>query len=281
MCSRGPARTPPAWTSPIGVRPRLTWASSTKASPTRLPRAPRACTSPRRCPDIGGACYEILSRYQRFFNRRNHASKDALFDRILASHRHTYDPNIHEARADYDHTVDTWQWLLRLDGSASLPLQVAALFHDVNPSARGLTLTAPRRDASASESVGNGANHGAATNAMERSRHALRETGLDERTRARIRDLVAAHGQPSADPEARLLAEADALSFLSLKSAGYVDCFGTDEAQKKIAHTIVRLRPETRRLLSRVRFRHDVRALLAAELHRTEKEAGAALQRIN
>ena len=68
-------------------------------------------------------------------------------------------------------------------------------------------------------------------------------------------------------PEARReVADADALSFFSLNSAGYLDYFGPEATHRKVAYTLRRLRPEARRYLDGLRLRPVVAAALAEEL---------------
>ncbi|HEY4572453.1 MAG TPA: DUF4202 domain-containing protein, partial [Thermoanaerobaculia bacterium] len=63
-----------------------------------------------------------------------------------------------------------------------------------------------------------------------------------------------------------LLNDADALSFLSLNSAGYLDYFGPEATRRKVAYTLRRLRPEGRQYLDGLRLRPAVAAAVAAEL---------------
>lgn len=73
----------------------------------------------------------VLTRCQRWMDRRNEASRGPLFDRVLARHREAHDLARPLVRADYNHALDTWQWLLRLAPDAGLAVQLAALLHDV------------------------------------------------------------------------------------------------------------------------------------------------------
>jgi hypothetical protein len=95
----------------------------------------------------------------------------------------------------------------------------------------------------------------------------LDEAGVDELTRRRAARLIAGHERPPApgDPDAAdlaLLNDADALSFFSLNSPGYMDYFGPEAARRKVSYTLARLRPAARRRLSHIRLRPDVAALL-------------------
>jgi hypothetical protein len=74
---------------------------------------------------------EVRLRYQRLTPVRNEASASTAFSALLERHRALHDLSRPLVRADHDHAIDTWQWLLRLDAHAPLPLQLAALLHDV------------------------------------------------------------------------------------------------------------------------------------------------------
>ncbi|MBV9493017.1 MAG: DUF4202 family protein [Acidobacteria bacterium] len=208
--------------------------------------------------DRGGAvCLEILNRCQRTIRRRNHFSQNARFDSLLSAHRGMHDLAKPLVRADFNHARDTWQWVLRLDREASLPLQLAALFHDVER----LATEADRR-----------VEHLSANYQRFKDRHAagsasitgsiLTRIGIDAQTCKRTVDLIAAHERYSEeDVELRLLNEADALSFFSLNSGGFYDYFGPDHTRKKIRYTLGRLGDRGRAHLAGVRMRHEVREL--------------------
>ena len=88
----------------------------------------------------------------------------------------------------------------------------------------------------------------------------LEEVGVDAETRRRTARLIAGHEHAAApgDPDAgaiALLNDADALSFFSLNSMGYLDYFGPEATRRKVAYTLRRLRPEARRHLDGMRLR--------------------------
>ncbi|HEX3126563.1 MAG TPA: DUF4202 family protein, partial [Thermoanaerobaculia bacterium] len=92
--------------------------------PWRLDLAADRCRLP-------GMALEVLTRCQRLVGRRNAASSIPLFDRVLEHHCAIHDLSKPLVRADWAHSVDVWQWTLRLDPDAGLAVQLAALFHDV------------------------------------------------------------------------------------------------------------------------------------------------------
>jgi hypothetical protein len=211
---------------------------------------------------VSFAC-EVLTRCQRLMDRRNAASRGELFEGALAEHRAMHDLAKPLVRADYDHALDTWQWALRLEPEAGLAVQLAALFHDVER----LVSEADRR-----------IEQHAADYQVFKDDHALRgawmagealaRAGVDEVIRERVSRLVAEHERPAreGDPEAEeiaLLNDADALSFFSLNSAGYLDYYGPEQTRRKVAYTLRRLRPAARRHLAGIRLRSEVAAALA------------------
>jgi Domain of unknown function (DUF4202) len=170
---------------------------------------------------------EVLNRCQRLIDRRNRHSQGQLFDRVLKHHRALYDVSKPMVRADYNHALDVWQWMLRLDPNASLAAQLAALFHEVERSA---------------------------------SRDALGEAGVGEGVRDRVAAFVADHERQSDDPEVALLNDADALSFFSLDSNRFAAHCGPEQTRKKVASMLARMRDSARAKLAHVRVRPEIRA---------------------
>jgi hypothetical protein len=220
------------------------------------------------------AAAEVFTRCQRHMDRRNAASRGTLFDRALAAHRNLHDLAKPLVRADWNHALDTWQWTLRLDRDADLAVQLAALFHDME---RLITEADSRIEHHAGDVRGyqdfkddharRGADLAAAT---------LATAGVDPGTVARAARLIAGHERPPApgDPDATglaLLNDADALSFFSLNSVGYLDYFGSGPARRKVAWTLRRLRPAARRHLTGMRLAPEIAAAIATELAELEE----------
>jgi hypothetical protein len=207
--------------------------------------------------DVEAATLEVVTRYQRFVGRRNDASRTPLFDAVLGAHRALHDVDKPLVRADLDHALDTWQWMLRLEPEATLAAQLAALFHDVE-----------RLESEADERVEHRAadyqsfKDAHARRGAERCFDVLRAAGVTEDVAARVRAIVAVHERRGADPEVDLLNDADALSFFSLNSPGYLDYFGEAQTRKKLAYTSSRASSRARDRLASVRLRPDVRALM-------------------
>jgi predicted metal-dependent HD superfamily phosphohydrolase len=214
--------------------------------------------------ELARAAGEILTRCQRWMDRRNEASRSRLFDRILAEHRDAHDLSKPLVRADYDHALDTWQWTLRLDPDADLAVQLAALFHDVERLASEADARVEHRAADYQAFKDDHAARGA-----ELAAALLARVGVDAGTRERAARLIAEHehlpGPGDADAAAlSLLNDADALSFFSLNSAGYLDYFGPEATRRKVAYTRRRLRPQARRYLDGLRLRPAVAEELEA-----------------
>jgi hypothetical protein len=208
-----------------------------------------------------GVGLQLLTRYQRFVDRRNRSSWGTEFARVLAVHRALYDLHKPLVRADYDHALDTWQWMLRLDPKASLAAQVAALFHDVE---RLVSEADARIEHEARSYTGFKDAH--ARRGAELACAALASAGIDAGVIDRVGYLIRWHERPQRDAEVALLNDADALSFFSLNSDGFVDYFGPEHARRKVTYTCSRLRPEARARLGQIRFRPEIRAMVRDEL---------------
>lgn len=204
---------------------------------------------------IAQVALEALTRWQRFVNRRNDASRSPQFDAALRAHAAMHDVAKPLVRADFDHAIDTWQWMLRLAPDASSAAQLAALFHDVE-----------RLESEADRRI----EHHAPDYAAFKDAHAWRgaqvasrllvNAGVDETTAERVRYIIAHHERRGSDPDIDLLNDADALSFFSLNSAGYASYFGPEQTRKKVAYTLARLGSVARARFGTFRLRPDVAA---------------------
>ncbi len=200
---------------------------------------------------------EVLNRCQRHIGRRNRHSQGQLFTKVLRRHRALHDLEKPLVRADYNHSLDVWQWVLRLEGEASLALQLAALFHDVE---RLVSEADQRVEHLAPDYQSFKDAH--ARSGAEMTLQVLAEAGVAEAVRTRVAELIARHERQSDDPDVALLNDADALSFFSLNSHGYASYFGPEQTKKKVAYTWNRMRDGARRKLSTIRLRPDVRGML-------------------
>jgi hypothetical protein len=207
------------------------------------------------------AALEVLTRYQGLVGRRNDASAAPLFDRVLARHRALHDLSRPLVRADYQHALDAWQWVLRLRPDADLAVQAAALFHDVER----LVSEADRRlEHRAQDSLAFMGAHEA--RGAELARKVLKEVGTDVAICQRVKELVTQHERPGEAPDLALLNDADALSFFSLNASGFIRYFDAELSRRKVANTLARLRPEQRRRLGQMRFAPTVKNLLDVQL---------------
>jgi hypothetical protein len=221
---------------------------------------------------------QIFTRYQRLFPRRNRHSRSSVFTAVLARHRALHPLHEPFARACFDHSLDVWQWILRLSPDASGPLQIAALF-------RGLERLAGER--------GVRAEHAAEASVAFKQRHAKANAemlceclaGLDAPVELseRAATLLAHHERPGDDPELIFLNDADALSFFSLNSSSYINSFGPRQTEHKVDHTVARMSPQGRALLAELRLEHGAQELVRQTLSRrkptyptTGRPAGAS-----
>jgi hypothetical protein len=203
---------------------------------------------------------EVLIRYQRFATARNSQACGPTFDQVLARHRAIHDLTKPLVAADFDHALDTWRWVLRLDWEASLPLQIAALFHDVERLASEADV---RVEQHAPDYAAFKQQHAAAGAAA--AQQILAPVVSDPALLERVTDLIANHERPGRDPEKALLNTADALSFFSLNACGFISHYGPAHTRRKIAYTLDRLAPEARAWLGQIRHRADIAAMLSAE----------------
>lgn len=201
---------------------------------------------------LPGMTLEVLTRCQRLVGRRNAASSNPLFDLVLEQHRSLYDLGKPLVRADHAHALDVWQWTIRLDPEASLALQLAALFHDIE---RLVSEADDRIEHRAGDYQAFKDEH--ARLGAEMADGVLEQAGVDAQTRMQVARLIAGHERMS-----DVLNDADALSFFALNSPGYVDWFGAEAARRKVTWTLARLRPQARRRLEGVRLRPDVAEML-------------------
>ena len=203
--------------------------------------------------DAVGVAIEVMARYQRLVVRRNEASSTPLFDAILEAHAALFDPSSPLLRADLEHALDTWQWMLRIAPNIGLAPQIAALFHDID-----------RLDGEPQERIEHRAHRvlddPQAKRGGERALAILRGVGVEEEDAARASDLVA--GRVCSESDALVLDDADALSFLSLMSPLYADYFGLAQTRRKVSFTLGRLAPVAREKVSLFRLRPDVDRLL-------------------
>jgi hypothetical protein len=186
--------------------------------------------------DSALATRQIRTRYQRCMPIRNSSSAGADFDRVLERHRALHDLTKPLVRADYDHAIDTWQWMLRLDANAAAPLQVAALFHDIERLESEATVRV-EQDAADYQSFKDAHARRGAELVREHLGGVVEARVVEEAAR-----LVASHERPLEDPDLALLNDADGLSFFGVNSWGFVAHFGAEHTRKKVAYTLARMR---------------------------------------
>lgn len=211
--------------------------------------------------DVARVALQVLTRCQRRVGRRNVRSQSHAFDRVLALHRELHDLQKPLVRADYNHALDVWQWMLRLCPEAGAAVQIAALFHDierlVSEADARVEHLAPHYDAFKQTHA-----HGGA----DLSDAHLAALGLATVLRERLRGLIEKHERRPAgasdDPDLALLNDADALSFFSLNSGSFLDYYGQAHTRKKIAWTLTRMSTRAHARLGEIWLRPDVAGIL-------------------
>jgi hypothetical protein len=211
--------------------------------------------------DLFLTALQVVTRCQRHLAGRNRLSSVPLFDAVLAHHRSLHDLSKPLVAADFDHARDTWRWVLRLDAEASLAVQVAALFHDVE---RLASESEVRVEHQAADYVAFKRAHAAAGATM--TGEALKAVGATKPLIDRVMALVAGHETVTDDPEKTTLTEADALSFFSLNAPGFARYYGPDHTARKVAYTLDRLGVRRRLALSGIRHRADIATMIEEAL---------------
>jgi hypothetical protein len=207
------------------------------------------------------AITQILDRYQRLFPRwpGSQSTRDVLAS-VLDAHASMHDIRKPLVRADYDHAIDVWQWVLRLCAQASLALQVSALFHDIERLVSECDIRVEQRASNYLQFK-----HAHASNGSVMLRAALAELGLGPDL-DRAAQLVARHEQPGTDQELQVLNDADGLSFFGLNSSGFLAYFGEEHTRMKVAYTLRRMRPEAQRYVRDMRLDAVVSSLVQAHV---------------
>lgn len=211
--------------------------------------------------DLARVGYEALTRFQRLAQRRNAASRSPAFSRAVEAHAALHRSGKPLVVADRDHALDAWQWVLRLDPDAGFEVQVAALYHDVE---RLVSEADARIEHLAPDYQAFKDAHAKGSASMARA--VLSEVGITAPSLDRICALLRGHEREPTSRDARLLSDADCLSFFSHNASGYLGYFGAEQTRRKIRFTLDRLSQANRPILDRVRMRREVRGLLSVEL---------------
>jgi hypothetical protein len=199
---------------------------------------------------------QVATRCQRLLDWRNGHSLTPRFDMLLELHEALHDLDRPLVRADFDHALDVWQWVLRLEPEASFAIQAAALLHDIER----LDSEALRRIEHLEPDYQRFKDRHAAGGAA-RARQLLQMLGFEEADE--VAALIEEH-----EHRPGLLSDADALSFFSLNSPGFFDYYPHEHALRKVDYTLRRLSPSRLPLLNSIRLRGDVAAAIRNSLQR-------------
>jgi hypothetical protein len=207
--------------------------------------------------DLLRTATEVLLRYQRLVPTWNEHSSTDVFARVLARHAALHDRSKPLVRADHEHALDAWQWTLRLEPKAPLTVQLAALLHDVErlQSEADVRVEQHADDYQAFKDA-----HAAGGALL--AHNLLAAAGLRDDDVQAVARLVATHERRGQDPAVTLLNDADALSFFSLNSAGFLRYYGPDHTAKKVAYTLERMSPRARAWLPVLRLEPEVARLI-------------------
>ena len=196
-----------------------------------------------------GIVDEVETRVQRLRIRTNAASTRPWFRKTLELHEQLHDLDKPLVRADLDHAIDTWQWALRLDTNASASVQLAALLHDIE---RLVSEAEVRIEHQAVDYQAFKDAHARAGALI--ARDLLERAGVPAPIVDETSHLIAIHERRSDARDVTVINDADALSFFSLNSPGYLSYFGHDQTAKKVAYTLARMSPAARSQLGGVRL---------------------------
>ncbi|MGE0870188.1 MAG: DUF4202 family protein [Kofleriaceae bacterium] len=199
----------------------------------------------------GSTIAQIAIRARRLADARNAGSRASWFDRVLAAHRALHELDKPLVRADFDHAVDSWQWTLVLDVEVTAAVQLAALLHDIE---RLRSEPDVRIEHHAADYQAFKIAHARAGAVVARELLAI--AGVPRAIVDEACALVAHHEQrgPRPDPSVAAINDADALSFFSLNSPGYLAYFGAAQTARKVSYTLARMSPEARAWLPRLRL---------------------------
>ncbi|MBC7171835.1 MAG: DUF4202 family protein [Polyangiaceae bacterium] len=203
------------------------------------------------------AAEQILTRYQWLVSRRNAQSANGHFDELLAIHASLHDMEKPLVRADRIHALDTWQWTLRLDPSAGIAVQIAALFHDIER-----LVSEPDRRVEQHALDYRNFKRAHARGSANMLREVVGSTKTPSEVLERAARLVVTHEERGDDPDLRLLNDADALSFFSRNSDGFLRYYGEAHTRAKVRFTLGRLGRSARKRLARIRLRPEIARLI-------------------
>jgi hypothetical protein len=198
---------------------------------------------------------QLAIRTQRLAARRNTWSATDWFTAVLAEHHALHPLDKPLARADLDHALDAWQWTLELDPDARASVQLAALLHDIE---RLTSETDARVEHLADDYQAFKDAHAEA--GAQHARTLLDRAGVPAAIADQTCALIAVHERTGGSASLVALNDADALSFFSLNSPGYLRYFGEDHTAAKVAYTYRRMSRAARAWLGEMRMPAFVRA---------------------
>jgi hypothetical protein len=177
------------------------------------------------------SAFELLNRYQRLLPLPSGLKPIPQLTQVLAAHSSLFVRDLPAARVGRDHGLDVWRWVLRLSAQTSMPLELAALFCDVEAPlpqaqlARGsLALDARARLGSARVAC-----------------QALEPIGLSQHELLRMAELILNVDHPNLDRELATLRDARDLSFFSLSSWNFLRIQGIEATREKVARLLSRM----------------------------------------
>jgi len=177
------------------------------------------------------SAFELLNRYQRLLPLPFDPIEMPQVRQVLAVHRQLLAGDDPAPRIARDHGLDVWRWVLRLHADAPTPLQLAALFCDVEAPLPHAQL------AQGNLALDTRARLGSARAACQ----ALESVGLTQRDLLRMAELILNLDGARPDRELATLRDARDLSFFSLSSWDFLKLHGVEATRDKVVRLLQRM----------------------------------------
>ena len=145
------------------------------------------------------------------------------------------------------HSINTLEWLLKLEPEADRALQIAALGHDIERAIPDRKINAAKYD------TYDDYKNAHAQNSAEIIAEILQECGVDREETEEIAFLVSQH-ETGGGERLDYLVNADVLSFFHVCLPLYFDRKGAEITRKRMVWGFKKLSPDSRELVSEIDF---------------------------
>ncbi len=166
---------------------------------------------------------------------------------------------------DIFHSINTLEWVLKLDPNADIALQIAALGHDIE---RGLE---DRRVKASYYNTFDEFKQAHALNCAEILVEIMEECGVEQKIIDDVAHLVANH-EVGGDEREELLKNADVLSFFHVSLPLYFDRKGPDTTRKRCVWGYKKLPEDLRKVVNEIEYLDEELKELVFKSTGAEKE---------